>query len=128
MFFVNGGVFMFLLLLLSVSAGTVILLRVLALREKYILPPAVEEALEDVQPNETMDAVERAAVAHPSPLARIVTACLAHRKWPRQENLEAVQVRAAATQGQAVAWRRPRCSESTPPWWPPAGWPSAPCG
>lgn len=94
MFFVNGGVFMFLLLLLSVSAGTVILLRVLALREKYILPPAVEEALEDVQPNETMDAVERAALAHPSPLARIVTACLAHRKWPRQENLEAVQVRA----------------------------------
>lgn len=85
---------MFLLLLLSISAGTVILLRVLALREKYILPPQIEEALESVQPRESMDAFEAVASAHPSPLGRIISTCLAHRKWPRQENLEAVQVRA----------------------------------
>ena len=94
MFFVNGGFFMILLLALSVSAGTVILLRALALREKLVIPPELESALEGVQPGDSMEALARAAQVHPSPLGRIITTCLAHRNWPRQENLEAVQVRA----------------------------------
>lgn len=93
-FFVQGGFFMILLLLLSVASGTVILLRARALRERVIIPPAVEAALEGLRPGGSMDGVEAAAAAHPSPLSRIFTTCLAHRNWPRQENLEAVQVRA----------------------------------
>jgi len=94
MFFVNGGFFMILLLALSVSAGTVILLRARALRENLVIPPELESALENVQPRDSMETLARAAQMHPSPLGRIITTCLAHRNWPRQENLEAVQVRA----------------------------------
>jgi len=94
MFFVNGGFFMILLVALSVSAGTVILLRALALRERLIVPPELEAALEDVQPGDSMESLARAAQANPSPLGRIISTCLAHRNWPRLENLEAVQVRA----------------------------------
>jgi len=93
-FFVNGGFFMILLLALSVSAGTVILLRALALREKLVIPPELESALESVQPGDSMESLAHAAQTNPSPLGRIITTCLAHRNWPRQENLEAVQVRA----------------------------------
>ena len=94
MFFVNGGFFMILLLALSVSAGTVILLRALALREKLVVPSELESALESVQPGDSMESLAHAAQTNPSPLGRIITTCLAHRNWTRQENLEAVQVRA----------------------------------
>lgn len=94
MFFVHGGFFMVLLLILSVSAGTVILLRALALRERLVIPPELEAALENVQPGDSMETLTHAAALHASPLGRIVATCLAHRNWPRQENLEAVQVRA----------------------------------
>ncbi len=85
---------MILLLLLSIASATVIILRTRALRERVIIPPGVEAALEGVRPGGSMDNLEAAAAAHPSPLSRIFTTCLAHRNWSRQENLEAVQVRA----------------------------------
>lgn len=91
-FFVHGGFFMLLLLVLSVSAGTVILLRALALRENLVIPAELETALENVQPGDSIDSLAHATVIHPSPLGRIVATCLGHRNWPRQENLEAVQV------------------------------------
>lgn len=93
-FFARGGFFMLLLLLLSIGAGTVILLRAFALRERLIMPPALEEAIERVQPGDSLEGVMRAAKQHPSPLGRIVSVCLNHLNWPRQENIEAVQVRA----------------------------------
>lgn len=85
---------MILLLVLSVGAGTVMLLRGRALRERLVIPPDVETALENLQPGDSMENLAQVASTHPSPLSRIVTTCLAHRNWPRQENLEAVQVRA----------------------------------
>lgn len=91
-FFVHGGFFMILLLVLSVSAGTVILLRALALRENLVIPAELETALENVQPGDSMDALAHAASVYPSPLSRIITTCLRHLNWPRQENLEAVQL------------------------------------
>jgi biopolymer transport protein ExbB len=93
-FFVNGGPFMVLLLLLSVSAGTVILLRALALRERFIIPPELEEAVVGLQPGDSLQRVAVMAQQSPSPLGRVVTVCLQHLNWPRQENVEAVQVRA----------------------------------
>jgi len=53
-FFVQGGVFMLLLLLLSVGAGTVILLRATALRGALIVPPEIEEAIEGLQPGDSL--------------------------------------------------------------------------
>ncbi len=93
-FFIRGGFFMILLLMLSVAAGAVILQRAFSLREKLIIPPGLEGALEALQPGESMQHVAELAGRSPSPLGRIVSVCLGHRQWSRQENLEAVQVRA----------------------------------
>jgi biopolymer transport protein ExbB len=93
-FFINGGFFMILLLILSVVAGTVILLRASALRQHLVTPPELETAIERLQPGASLEGLMRAARLHPSPLGRIVTVCLNHLNWPRQENIEAVQVRA----------------------------------
>jgi len=93
-FFVRGGFFMILLLALSVLAGTVILLRAAALRESRVMPQELEEAIERVQPGDSLEGVKRAVREHPSPLGRIIGVCLHHLNWPRQENIEAVQVRA----------------------------------
>ena len=93
-FFLRGGFFMILLLALSVVAGTVILLRAAALRESRVMPQELEEAIERVQPGDSLEGVKRAVREHPSPLGRIIGVCLHHLNWPRQENIEAVQVRA----------------------------------
>jgi len=93
-FFARGGFFMLLLLLLSVGAGTVILLRALALRENVIMPAALEEAVDGLQPGDSLEVLSRQTRLHPSPLGRIIGVCLQHLNWPRQENVEAVQVRA----------------------------------
>jgi len=91
-FFVNGGFFMILLLLLSLSAGTIMLLRALALRERLILPADLERAIVSLQPGEPMEHLLREAERNSSPLARIASVCLSHLNWSRQENIEAVQV------------------------------------
>jgi len=93
-FFIHGGPFMVLLLLLSVAAGTVILLRAMALRERLVIPPELEEAVVGLQPGDSLQRVASMAGQSNSPLGRVITVCLQHLNWPRQENVEAVQVRA----------------------------------
>lgn len=93
-FFIHGGPFMVLLLLLSISAGTVILLRALALRERLVIPPDLEDAVVGLQPGDSLQRVASMARQSNSPLGRIISVCLQHLNWPRQENVEAVQVRA----------------------------------
>jgi biopolymer transport protein ExbB len=93
-FFVRGGFFMIFLLALSVGVGAVILLRAWGLRQNVILPPELESAIEAIQPGESMDQLAALARQSDSPLGRIVSVCLAHRNWPRHENVEAVHVRA----------------------------------
>lgn len=85
---------MVLLLLLSISAGTVILLRALALRERLVIPPDLEDAVVGLQPGDSLQRVASMARQSNSPLGRIISVCLQHLNWPRQENVEAVQVRA----------------------------------
>ena len=85
---------MLLLLLLSVAAGTVIVLRAAALRAAAVMPEHVEKALDDLQPGASLQPLATAARQSNSPLGRIVSVCLQHLAWPRQENVEAVQVRA----------------------------------
>lgn len=93
-FFVRGGFFMILLVLLSVGAGAVIILRALALRERLIIPSELERAVERLQPGESLQGLADLADGSDSPLGRIIMVCLGHLNWPRQENVEAVQVRA----------------------------------
>ncbi|MBE2202791.1 MAG: MotA/TolQ/ExbB proton channel family protein [Chthoniobacterales bacterium] len=93
-FFVVGGPFMVLLLLLSLVAGTIIILRGRALREKIVIPPAVGIALEKLSPGDNIDLLQFSIERNPSPISRILTVLISHLNWPKAENLEAIQTRA----------------------------------
>ena len=93
-FFIKGGFFMLVLLVVSVVAGTVILLRSAALRERSILPPALADEIERLQPGDDLDTLEQLISRHPSALARVLGTLLKHLTWSRSEAVEAVQTRA----------------------------------
>ena len=93
-FFEQGGVFMVLLLALSITAGTVMILRGTVLREKAVLPPAICEEIERLQPGQDLSRLEKTIARHPSPLGRVAATVLKHLTWPRSETVEAVQTRA----------------------------------
>src|ERR1051325_9200840 len=89
-FFANGGVFMWPLLVCSIVALTVIILRTLALREKNVLPVTIESEMERLVPGASPERLARIVHHDPSSLARIVRVALQHLRWPRAENVEAV--------------------------------------
>src|SRR5258708_3272513 len=93
-FFINGGLFMFFLLLVSIGAVTVMILRGMALREKKILVPAICAEIERLQPGDSLLPLEELIKKYPSPLARIINTLFKHLTWPRTEAVEAVQTRA----------------------------------
>lgn len=93
-FFVRGGPFMILLLLLSLVSCTVMLMRGRALREKIVIPPAVAIALEKLAPGDDIGLLQFSIDRNPSSISRILTVLIAHLNWPKSENLEAVQTRA----------------------------------
>ena len=93
-FFIKGGFFMAVLLVVSITAGTVIILRGLALRERSILPPALAAEVERLQPGDNLDRLEKLISRNPSALGRVLGTLLKHLNWPRAEVVEAVQTRA----------------------------------
>jgi biopolymer transport protein ExbB len=93
-FFAKGGIFMWPLLVCSVVSLTVIILRTLALREKNVLPLTIENEMERLAPGASAEHLYRIVQHDGSSLARIVRVALAHLRWPRSENVEAVQTRA----------------------------------
>jgi len=93
-FFLLGGFFMFLLLLLSVVALTVIIHRWIVLREKAVMPAAIENEVERLEPGDDLGGLIGAIEAEPSPLGRILSTLIRHASWPRSENAEAVQTQA----------------------------------
>jgi biopolymer transport protein ExbB len=93
-FFTKGGLFMWPLLACSIVAVTTIILRTIALREKNVLPLVIESEMERLVPGASAERLARIVHHDPSSLARIVRVALAHLRWPRAENVEAVQTRA----------------------------------
>jgi biopolymer transport protein ExbB len=93
-FFMKGGFFTAILLVVSIMAGTVIILRSAALRERAILPPALAAEIERLQPGDDLDKLEQLISRHPSALARVLSTLLQHLTWSRAEAVEAVQTRA----------------------------------
>jgi biopolymer transport protein ExbB len=93
-FFQKGGFFMWPLLVCSIVSLTTIILRTLALREKNVLPLTIENEMERLPPGASPDRLVHLVRHDPSSLARIVRVALAHLRWPRSENVEAVQTRA----------------------------------
>ncbi len=93
-FFVKGGVFMIFLLLVSVVALTVILLRGSALRLRAVIPPALIREIQRLEPGDDLDNLQKLIVLHPSALARILSTLLRQLSWPKSEAAEAVQTQA----------------------------------
>lgn len=93
-FITRGGIFMWPLLICSIVAVTVILLRSMALREKMVVPLVLETEIERLVPGASPERLMRIAQVDNSPLARISLVALQHLRWPRSENIEAVQTRA----------------------------------
>ena len=93
-FFIKGGLFMFFLLALSVCSVTVIILRAIALRQADVLPEALCNEIERLQPGEDLDKLQALIPRHLSPLSRVLGTLIKHLTWPRSELIEAVQTRA----------------------------------
>ncbi|HWB58847.1 MAG TPA: MotA/TolQ/ExbB proton channel family protein [Chthoniobacteraceae bacterium] len=96
-FFKQGGFFMVLLLVCSVISIMVMILRGIALRRSAVMPKAIEQEIEAMQPGDNTDAVvklSRLVRGDESPLARIAQVGLQHLQWPKSENVEAVQTKA----------------------------------
>ena len=93
-FFTKGGLFMWPLLICSIVSLTTIILRTFALREKNVLPLVIESEMERLVPGASAERLARIVHHDTSSLARIVRVALSHLRWPRSENVEAVQTRA----------------------------------
>lgn len=93
-FFVQGGPFMLILVLLSILALTVIIWRGIALRYAVILPAELGNLIDALRPGARPEALERLAARDASPLSGVVRVLLAHRHWPMAEAREAVQAKA----------------------------------
>jgi biopolymer transport protein ExbB len=92
-FFVQGGFFMFVLLILSVFSLAVILQRARVIKMDRALPMEVIRALQSFKGGST-ETLERVLRQEPSPLSRVLDNVLQHRNWTRAEILDAVQTRA----------------------------------
>jgi biopolymer transport protein ExbB len=93
-FFSRGGLFMWPLLACSIVSVTIMILRGLALRQKKVMPPAIEEEIERLVPGENPERLSRLVHHDRSSLARITRVALQHLRAPRAENVEVVQTRA----------------------------------
>ena len=93
-FLLRGGLFMWPLLICSIVALTVIILRTLALRRKNVLPLVIESEIERLSPGGNPERLARIVREDDSSLARIARAALQNMRAPRSENIEAVETRA----------------------------------
>ena len=59
-----------------------------------MLPLAIESEIERLAPGGSPERLARIVHHDPSSLARIARVALQHLRWPRSENVEAVQTRA----------------------------------
>jgi biopolymer transport protein ExbB len=93
-FFLKGGFFMAVLLLLSIFSLAVILQRAMVLRIDRSLPSGVQQTVKAFRNGGDIEALRIRIESDPSPLSRVLLSVLQHRDWPRQDAQEAVQIRA----------------------------------
>lgn len=93
-FLLRGGLFMWPLLICSVVALTVIILRTMALRRRNVLPLVIESEIERLAPGGNPERLSRVVREDNSSLARIARVALQNMRAPRSENIEAVETRA----------------------------------
>ena len=82
------------LTLTSVLSLTFIIERGLALREARVIPPVLEEAVENCQSPSDLPMLRRLCEQHPSPLGRLLLVAANHLDCPKGENIDALQTKA----------------------------------
>ena len=82
------------LILASVVGLTFIVERGLALRSQKVIPSEIEGALETCRTEGDLPMLRRICEQHPSPLGRLLIFAEAHRTWPRNETISALETRA----------------------------------
>lgn len=93
-FLEKGGIFMVPLLLCSIAAVAVVLLRFFALRRDVVLPRTLATEIRRFPNGGNPEALGRLAGGDPSPLARLTRVAIEHLRWPKAENNEAIQTAA----------------------------------
>lgn len=82
------------LMLTSVISLTFIIERALALRMGRVIPPVLEEAVENCQAASDLPMLRRLCDQHPSPLGRLLLVAANHLDCPKGENIDALQTKA----------------------------------
>ena len=82
------------LILTSVVSVTFIIERGLALRLARVLPPVLEEAVDNCQSPSDLPMLRRLCEQHPSPLGRLLLVAASHLDCPKGENIDALQTKA----------------------------------
>lgn len=96
-FFIQGGFFMLLLIILSLISVTVIIWRTIALRRKEVMPKLIEEEIDRLKPADDAEAIVRLSRLlrqDRTTLGRVALTAITHLTWPKSENVEAVQTKA----------------------------------
>ncbi|MGB9601866.1 MAG: MotA/TolQ/ExbB proton channel family protein [Limisphaerales bacterium] len=86
--------FIIFLLITSVVGIAFIIERAIALRWNKVLPPAVVSAVNSCHTNDELSMLERVCKENPSSLSRLILIAIDHLKWPKEENVEALQTHA----------------------------------
>jgi biopolymer transport protein ExbB len=93
-FIVNGGVFMWILLVCSFVAITVILLRLIALRKGAVIPRLIEKSIVGYRAGESLEPIRRLVQDDDSAMGQILDAVVRSEDATKAETLEVVQTRA----------------------------------
>ncbi len=93
-FFSKGGWFMLPLVVCSLVAVTVGLLKFISLRREMVLPKVVEGEIERLQPGDRPQNLRQMVHQDPAALSVLANVALSHLHVSRAENSEAVQTRA----------------------------------
>jgi biopolymer transport protein ExbB len=93
-FIVNGGVFMWILLVCSFVAITVILLRLIALRKGAVIPRLIEKSIVGYRSGESLEPIRRLVQDDDSAMGQILDAVVRSANATKAETLEIVQTRA----------------------------------
>jgi len=93
-FIVNGGVFMWVLLVCSFVALSVILLRLIALRKGAVIPRLIEKSIVGFRSGESLEPIRRLVEDDDSALGQILDAVVRSEDATKAETLEVVQTRA----------------------------------
>jgi biopolymer transport protein ExbB len=87
-------VFVIILGMISIVGLTFIVERGLALRWRTVIPPAVEAAAAACTSSKDFTKLAQVCEQNPSPISRLLVAAHAQRNWPREDNIDALQISA----------------------------------